>query len=266
MTAGHGNPGGGPFEALRPADLVNQVGDRLVQAIVEGRLAPGQRLVEAELARQMGISRAPLREAARRLEQRGLLVAHPRRGFFVRELSLGEVDDLYAVRMMVESHAARQVALRGGQAGLDELERRIGELRRLAREGREAALVEADLDFHRTLCVLSGNRRLLRLFDDMSIDVRMVIAMIDHLYDDPLVIAETHAPLLEAIAGGDPKAIGEAVEHHIGVAWREVRRFLEKRPPGGSARKAAPGAKPDSNPGSDPDPDPAQIQTRGKTS
>lgn len=228
------------FETLRSADLVSQVGERLVQAIVEGRLAPGQRLVEAELARQMGISRAPLREAARRLEQRGLLVAHPRRGFFVRELSLGEVDDLYGVRIMVESYAGRLAAERAGPAGLEELSRRIDELRRLASAGKEAALVEADLEFHRSICALSGNRRLLRLFDDMAIDVRMVIAMIDHLYDDPMVIAETHRPLLEALGGGDPLLIGQAFEYHIGVAWREVRRFFAERPPGGSARETPP--------------------------
>lgn len=227
---------GKPFGTLRSTDLVSQVGEQLVQAIVEGRLAPGQRVVEAELARQMGISRAPLREAARRLEQRGLLVAHPRRGFFVRELSLGEVDDLYGVRIMVESYAARLAAERAGPAGLDELARRIEELRRLASDGKEAALVEADLEFHRAICVLSGNRRLLRLFDDMAIDVRMVIAMIDHLYDDPLVIAETHSPLLDALRGGEPHIITGAVEYHIGVAWREVRRFFAERPPGGSAR------------------------------
>ncbi|SMF77155.1 transcriptional regulator, GntR family [Tistlia consotensis] len=231
---------GGGFETLHAADLVSQVGERLVQAIVEGRLAPGQRLVEAELARQMGISRAPLREAARRLEQRGLLVAHPRRGFFVRELSLDEVDDLYGVRIMVESYAGRLAARHAGRKGLDELARRIAELRRLARAGKEAALVEADLEFHRSICVLSGNRRLLRLFDDMAIDVRMVIAMIDHLYDDPMVIAETHTPLLEALEGGDQAVIADAFEYHIGVAWREVRRFLAERPPSGSARDPGP--------------------------
>ncbi len=241
---------GKSFETLRSADLVSQVGDSLVQAIVEGRLAPGQRLVEAELARQMGISRAPLREAARRLEQRGLLVAHPRRGFFVRELSLGEVDDLYGVRIMAESYAARLTAERAGAAGLDELARRIEEMRRLAREGREAALVEADLEFHRAVCLLSGNRRLLRLYDDMAIDVRMVIAMIDHLYDDPMVIAETHTPVLQALRGGDPRIITEAVEHHIGVAWREVRRFFAERPPGGSARSPCDGVEPPPAPSS----------------
>lgn len=238
MTGQPGMDGPKRFATLRAADLVSQVGESLVQAIVEGSLAPGQRLVEAELARQMGISRAPLREAARRLEQRGLLVAHPRRGFFVRELSLAEVDDLCAVRIMVEATAARLTAERADRTGLDELARRIEELRALARDGKVAALVEGDLEFHKALCRLSGNRRLVRLYEDMAIDVRMVIAMIDHLYDDPMVIAETHTPVLEALESGEPKAITAAVEHHIGVAWHEVRRFFAERPPGGSASAA----------------------------
>ena len=69
--------------ALAETDLVGQVARRLTEAIVQGRLQPGSKVVEAGIARELGVSRAPVREAARLLEQQGLLVAHPRRGFFV---------------------------------------------------------------------------------------------------------------------------------------------------------------------------------------
>jgi len=89
------------FEQLRQTDLVEQVRDKLVAAIATGELEPGQRIVEAELARRMGISRGPIREAARLLQQWGILSSEARRGFFVRKVSLEEIDNLVDYRILL---------------------------------------------------------------------------------------------------------------------------------------------------------------------
>src|SRR5258705_9383227 len=91
--------------ALADSDLVGQVARILTQAIVQGRLPPGAKVVEAGVARELGISRAPVREAARLLERQGLLVANPRRGFFVRKLEPTDIDEIYDLRICVECHA-----------------------------------------------------------------------------------------------------------------------------------------------------------------
>ena len=83
------------FSSIQVPDLVGVVEAQLQQAILSGRIAPGERIVEAELARQMGVSRAPVREAARRLESLGLLISRPRHGFAVRTVSPKQVNDLY---------------------------------------------------------------------------------------------------------------------------------------------------------------------------
>src|SRR6266404_7808108 len=88
--------------ALADSDLVGQVARILTQAILEGRLPPGAKVVEAGIARELGISRAPVREAARLLESQGLLVASPRRGFFVRKFAADDIDDIYDLRLCVE--------------------------------------------------------------------------------------------------------------------------------------------------------------------
>jgi len=217
------------FDPVPGSDLVGQVTEQLARAICEGRLSPGQRLVEAAVARQMGISRAPLREAARRLEQRGLLVARPRRGFFVRDFAPQEIDDLYGLRLVLETYAAELACARATAADLDRLRARLGRLRALARDGAVTELVEADLGFHLDICELSGNRKLLGLFTDLTGEVRMIIALIGQVYDDPVRLAEAHAPLLEALAAGDRDRLRGEVDHHIRVAWQEVRDFFAAR-------------------------------------
>ena len=93
--------------ALADTDLVGQVAPPFDPGRrFEGRLPPGSKVVEAGIARELGVSRAPVREAARLLEQQGLLVASPRRGFFVRKFAADDIDDIYDLRLCVERHAA----------------------------------------------------------------------------------------------------------------------------------------------------------------
>ncbi|MGI4860028.1 MAG: GntR family transcriptional regulator, partial [Janthinobacterium lividum] len=103
---GAARSGDSPFVSVEAADLVAQVEAQLTQAIVEGRLPPGSRIVEAEIARRMNISRAPVREAARRLERQGILIARPRHGFTVRTITVRGIDDMFQVRLNIELLAA----------------------------------------------------------------------------------------------------------------------------------------------------------------
>src|SRR5207253_2721310 len=98
--------GASPFASIEVSDLVAAVEAQLTQAIVEGRLPPGSRIVEADIARRMNVSRAPVREAARRLERQGVLVSRPRHGFAVRTVTVREIDDLFQVRLNLELMAA----------------------------------------------------------------------------------------------------------------------------------------------------------------
>ena len=175
--------------ALADTDLVGQVARLLTQAVVEGRLAPGAKVVEAGIARELGVSRAPVREAARLLEQQGLLVASPRRGFFVRKFAADDIDDIYDLRLCVERHAAVLAARNLTPETRDMLRRQIEVLHQTADLEDPARQVEEDYRFHRLICEIAANRRLLRLFDDLASELRMVIGLIGRLYDDPHEIA-----------------------------------------------------------------------------
>src|SRR5690606_10515903 len=111
----------------------------------------------------MGISRAPVREAARLLEQRGLLISQPNRGFSVHHPTLQEVEELYGLRLCIERYAADEM-LRRKADYIQPLRHQFDRLLRAARQDDAAAVVQEDLAFHLLLCELSGNRRLHRIF------------------------------------------------------------------------------------------------------
>lgn len=224
--------------ALDDSNLVGQVARKLTQAIVSGRLPPGAKLAEAAVARELGISRAPVREAARLLERQGLLVAHPRRGFFVRRLEAADIDEIYDLRICVECHAGLGAAKNLTAATRDALRRQLDVLHETADLDDPARQVEQDYRFHRLICEIAGSRRLLRLFDDLASELRMVIGLIGRLYDDPHRIAETHEAVLEAIVSGDGERITAQLDFHIRVAWREVAKLVRDIPTSSNGARA----------------------------
>lgn len=223
------------FEKLPRDVLARRICRALTDAIVSGRLPPGARVAESVVAREMGVSRAPVREAARLLESAGLLVSEPNRGFFVRRVGAEDIDSLYELRICVEREAtARLARARGGDA-LPALRAQIAEMRRLAEADDPLAQIGADMAFHRLICAASGNRRFLSVFDQIAQETQACVALIGRVYDDPALIAETHEPIVAAIAAGDEDAARAATDHHIGVARRIVvalfREIEEPRSP-----------------------------------
>lgn len=214
--------GHGSFQAIRSPNLVEQVADHLTEAIIDGRFAPGERLSEVALSRALGVSRAPVREAARLLESRGLLVSQPRRGFFVRALVAAELEDVFDLRLCLERHAMERLATRYTDAAREALERQVEVLCGVTDEEGESRRIEEDLNFHRLLITLGGNRRLLKAFDDLTHELRLCIALIAKTHEAPESIASSHRLLLDALASGDPIRCRDAIDYHIGVARHYV--------------------------------------------
>jgi DNA-binding GntR family transcriptional regulator len=115
------------------------------------------------------------------------------------------------------------------------LRRQLGVLHTTADLDDPARQVEEDYRFHRLIFEIADNRRLLRLFDDLSAELRMIIGLIGRLYDDPHEIARTHEPLLAAIEAGHPERIVAHIDYHIGHAWREVGKLAREIAPSAPA-------------------------------
>lgn len=220
------------FSAIRTTDLVTQISRMMTEAIVTGRLKPGQRVTELQLSKEFGTSRAPVREAARLLENQGLIVSSPRRGFFVRELTANEMRDIYELRICLELHAADIAVekMTGGQ--IEDLEAQLARLHQLAHDGSIEEQIIADFTFHRMLCEASGNQRLMKVYNELAAEMSIGITLIGKLYDDPHRIAETHDPIVAAVRKRDRAELADALRYHIGVAQKyvvELFQNLEKQ-------------------------------------
>jgi DNA-binding GntR family transcriptional regulator len=214
------------FDAIEASDLVAEVEAQLIRAIVAGRIPPGGRIVEADIARRMSVSRAPVREAARRLERQGLLVSRPRHGFAVRTITVKGVDDLFQVRLNLEQMAASLACEHASDGQLAQLLSRVdemvGQAERLTRSERGAL----DLAFHSFIGEISGNAYLQRLFSNMQTEVRMMLALNEEVSHDPTFVAESHRPIAEAIGRRDAAAASQALRVHLEDARVHVRSLF----------------------------------------
>jgi len=230
---------------LVPVSVRDRTYEALKQAIVRGRLAPGQRIVEAQVAELLNISRTPLREALLRLEAEGFVERVTSGGVRVRGLSLEEIRELYAVRSVLEGLTAREATERITNEQLESLANLIRQIEeadsgaspdvhRIARLGEE---------FHQIILEASGNRKcadLLRLLQDHIDRYRQfTIAMPGR----GRAAAKEHEALLEALRLRDPEKAERAMRAHVLEAGQWLtRRLREANREGGklNTRRAVP--------------------------
>ena len=153
-----------------PRSLPEQVAEDIGRAIVAGQYRAGERLIETELAAEFGVSRGPIRDGLKLLERRRLIEIHPRRGAYVRALSLDSIADLFNVRLALSTQAVRFMALTREPESLELLRRRVTELKTLASDG---AATPQDFVFQLTRAVHaisrgSGNELIVELMDDLA--------------------------------------------------------------------------------------------------
>ncbi|UXT85220.1 GntR family transcriptional regulator [Agrobacterium tumefaciens] len=201
--------------AIGQSNLVAEVEERLYRAIASGELAPGTRIVEAELARRLEISRAPIREAARRLENRGLVTWIPRRGFFVRQLTANDAVDIYGVRIALESYAVRLTAANASREDIEGLRKLLLDIRSAKSEVDSERLVEADVVFHRAICALAKNPRLVAAFDSLASELRLALSFVNRRFETGDRFAERHSRLIDVILDGDPEKAAQALVSHL---------------------------------------------------
>lgn len=199
--------------------LSDQVYMRLRDQILDRALEPGARIVEYEIARQYGVSQAPVRDALRRLAHEGLVEQFARRGTFVTEVSEAEARQTYEIRAALEPLAAQEFIANAPPEALAALDRLLAEMRAAAARDDVSALVHADAEFHRTVWEGTQNVLLPRIWPMVEANFRRMTAVSNRkLFPNLTVVAESHAPLLDGLRNRD-EAIGELFRQHIMSIW-----------------------------------------------
>jgi len=209
------------LKSLERTTLREQCLVALRSAITSGQLSAGEHLVETELSEAFGVSRGTLREALRRLEQEGLVVAGARGRLSVRTVSLEEVTDIYRVRASLEALAARTLS--------EDTERqdKVAKLKKAAErlhqsEGDLQAQVEADLAFHRLLCELTDNQALISTWSNLEGPIRMTFMHAGTELALRNMSADRHMTIVDAIMTGDTRQAENVVIEHMDEAVRRL--------------------------------------------
>ncbi|GHB67040.1 GntR family transcriptional regulator [Streptomyces viridiviolaceus] len=218
-----------PLGAVRPSPLVEQATERLREQITGGHWPLGTRLPgETTLAKELGVGRSTVREALRALAGAGLVQPRQGAGVFVvatepvedwpTRLRRAAVTDVYEVRMALEVHAAHLAATRRTDDDVAVLRAALAE-RRAASARDDAAFVDADIALHRAVVAAAHNPLLADLFDEFAPTLREgLLDMLDLVRvrdQDPNTGDDTHAALVDAVAGGDPEAATAALRGEL---------------------------------------------------
>jgi DNA-binding GntR family transcriptional regulator len=203
------------------------IAHKLRNAISHGELAPGTQLAEVELARELGVSRGPLREAMQRLTQEGLLLSIRNRGLFVIELTEDDVRDIYVTRTAVERAAAAQVILRDHPAARARLSSVIDRMARAANKQDVAGIGQSDLEFHEVLVRLSESSRLIRMHQTLLTETRMCVRALEGTYPESDDRVPEHKGIADAIGDGDAEKVDRLIIAHMDDA---VGRLAPKFP------------------------------------
>ncbi|MGY4719672.1 GntR family transcriptional regulator [Naumannella cuiyingiana] len=218
------------MSTLRPVvreSTPSLIARQLRAAIADGRFAPGQQLAEAELARELGVSRGPLREAMQRLTQEGLLVSHRNRGLFVMDLDPQAVRDIYLARTAIE-RAAVELLINDGGASAESLLDVVAEMRELAGAPNSTEMSEADLRFHERLVALAASPRLLRMHETLLTETRLCLTRMQGTYDDNEKRVAEHDAIARAVLAGDLEQAKTLLAAHMEDGMQRVLGETER--------------------------------------
>jgi DNA-binding GntR family transcriptional regulator len=198
----------GPAKPLR-----EHIVDALRDEIVSGELEPNQRLVEVDIANQFEISRGPVREALRQLEQEGLVQSTPHRGTTVVDISEAEISEvLIPIRLILETQGFLSARSRLRPADIKTLERCVADMR----SGDAAEVADADVRFHRTVMQRASRPHTLQIWLSISSRIRAYFVRYGQR-KDASTEADEHQQLLDALLGSDPDVLRGLLQEHIAV-------------------------------------------------
>lgn len=214
--------------------LRSEIAESLLNAILAGKLRPGDRLNESALSREMKVSRAPIREALQQLQEQGVVVNQPRKGMFVVSLDDEDLQKINSLRLILEAEALRLSRERATPAGLAKMRKLLQKMERSHSTPMEG--LRLDLEFHRTLWSLSGNEYLEHTLTSLTAPLFAYAILARPKAEKMRMILDSHQPLYEYAAGRSGRRAEDVIYEHLALRWHEPDRFTSHRLARESAR------------------------------
>jgi DNA-binding GntR family transcriptional regulator len=208
-----------------PLPLREKVYGAIRNYILNGDIPPGERLIEAQLAKRIKASRTPVREALHLLEKEGLLEAIPRVGYRVKELKFSEVEEICQIRTVNEILAARWAIHRITHKEIQALEKNIAGTEAELRKGNLLSFVEFDAEFHEILVRASGSERLLELCQLLRRHMLRYRVKAITRADVVERAIDGHQKILERIKEKDLVGLETAIANHLEISKGEIQRY-----------------------------------------
>lgn len=210
---------------IRRPNISDELAARVRNLIVDGALEAGARINEVHLARELGVSRTPLREAIAQLVREETLVSVPRIGSFVKPLTLEEFEAIYPIRALLDPEALRLAGI-PSKARIDQLERLNA---RLARASNADAIIALDDEWHLLLVADCPNRVLLDLIRDFIRRTRRYELALMRERKNVAVATDQHDAIIAALRAGDPGRAVAALRQNLQSGFEPIRNWLEER-------------------------------------
>jgi DNA-binding GntR family transcriptional regulator len=186
--------------------------------IVTGRLKPGERIVESRVARELGVSQAPVREALALLERQGLVVKIQNRGNFVSRLHARELRELFTLRAVLDAFSARLAAEKATPTDIARLRGLLTRMRTAEKTGDMAKLTDAHLQLHEAIYRLSGHDLLREIFALIYPRMALALAFAENLFSAEAHETDCHVPLIDALTANDGDA-AERIARELATGW-----------------------------------------------
>jgi len=214
-----------------PKSIRHKIYTHLREQLLSGEIPPHQHLIEARVARDIGTSRTPVREALHSLELEGLIESIPRIGYVVKPISEGEVEEICEIRVTIEELAVRWAMEKAREKLIEELRKNISNAEGKLSAGDARAFVELDAQFHEIISRLSGSNRLMELAQTLR--RHMLRYRIHSIYAAENVsrAIDGHRGILKAVEKGDMGKVNKAIRFHLEQSKRDVLKYAFRETP-----------------------------------
>lgn len=197
------------------ASTAVRVATVLRERIAKGELAPGSRLIELEISKELGVSRSPVREALLRLAEEGLVEILPYRGAIVVPLDKARLAELLEFRLALEHFALERLVQRSDRDQLARLREHVKKLRIAIGRGDRQSMVDSDLAMHREMIALAGNALVERAYESLLVQIRLYIDVTSAQYEHSEDLAIEHEAFFDAVERGEYLMSRKLLDAHI---------------------------------------------------